>query len=544
MDLPPRPQSDAGPRRRRGVFGVLAAVMLALVAGACMPTLVDPPTSGKNFGQGPLEAVNDAAIAQAACGLTSTQLAAMMMAPTYGEAGGPVPSPMALSRYDNVSVNSTNVNLFSFGHTTGAYVNAFWSPGIGMWQFDSAGGWPFSAAGAIDSVTAANQAATTISYRWCNAPTSQQVDDATRRKYAWGPWYGCSTTSTCESIYASLVAGDKLDTAFDPTVTRYGGMQQRTCNVAGIGDGITCWYVNPTLAQGSKGWTGGTYNGTGSGVTPLPKPFYVVESAGKEYRIWLQADTGYDIGITASKTITANARTSLTWTASAALCDVTGGRGACSGRIAQTPSGPRMADPFGSLDTAVAGVDRTVTASGWAIDPDTSDPIDVHVYVDGVLGGGPAGRQQPSRRGPGGTRLRRRHTDIEPWSAGSRPELTRCAPLPSTSVPTARRTRSWGAPRSPSPVTRSGASTGSPRCRPACGPEDGRSTLTRPHRSMCTSTSTGPGPRPRPPPVPEVTSPSAIRGPARPTGTTPSWRPRAAATRCAPTASTSARRAP
>ena len=105
-----------------------------------------------------------------------------------------MPSPMALSRYDNVSVNSTNVNLFSFGRTTGAYVNAFWSPGIGMWQFDSAGGWPFSAAGAIDSVTAANQAATTISYRWCNAPTSQQVDDATRRKYAWGPWYGCSTT--------------------------------------------------------------------------------------------------------------------------------------------------------------------------------------------------------------------------------------------------------------------------------------------------------------------------------------------------------------
>ena len=45
-----------------------------------------------------------------------------------------------------------------------------------MWQFDSAGGWAFGAAGSIDSVTAANQAATTISYRWCNAPADRQAD--------------------------------------------------------------------------------------------------------------------------------------------------------------------------------------------------------------------------------------------------------------------------------------------------------------------------------------------------------------------------------
>ena len=374
MPLPPTTPTPA--RRRRSTAGVLVAVVLALVATACMPPLVEPPTSGKNFGQGPLDAVYDAASAKATCGLTPIQLSAMMMAITYSEAGGPVPSPMTLSRWDNVGVSSSNANLFAFGQTSGAYVNAFFSPGIGMWQFDSAGGWPFSAAGAIDSVTSANQAATTISYRWCNAPANQQTTEAARRKYAWGPWFGCSsgTPSPCEAVYASLAAGDKLNTAFDASVTRYGGMQQRTCNLDGVGDGLTCWYVNPALAQGSKGWTGGTYNGTSTGVTPLPKPFYVIEANGREYRVWIQDDTGYDIGITASKPITANARTSLTWTRSAGLCDVTSQRGQCTGG----------ASPIGSFDVASPAGPEKIRVGGWALDQDTAAPIAVHVYVDSV----------------------------------------------------------------------------------------------------------------------------------------------------------------
>jgi len=39
--------------------------------------------------------------------------------------------------------------------------------------------------------------------------------------------------------------------------------------------------------------------------------------------------------------------------------------------------------PFGSLDIA-AGTPEGITVSGWAIDPDSADPIAVHVYVDGV----------------------------------------------------------------------------------------------------------------------------------------------------------------
>jgi GH25 family lysozyme M1 (1,4-beta-N-acetylmuramidase) len=40
-------------------------------------------------------------------------------------------------------------------------------------------------------------------------------------------------------------------------------------------------------------------------------------------------------------------------------------------------------EPFGSADVVRGGVD-SVTVAGWAIDPDTADPAQVHVYIDGV----------------------------------------------------------------------------------------------------------------------------------------------------------------
>ena len=43
---------------------------------------------------------------------------------------------------------------------------------------------------------------------------------------------------------------------------------------------------------------------------------------------------------------------------------------------------PNGGDPFGQID-AVTGGPSKVTASGWAIDPDTSSAILVQMYVDG-----------------------------------------------------------------------------------------------------------------------------------------------------------------
>jgi SpoIID/LytB domain protein len=43
-------------------------------------------------------------------------------------------------------------------------------------------------------------------------------------------------------------------------------------------------------------------------------------------------------------------------------------------------------DPFGNVDSVTGTVDG-VDVAGWAIDPDTRDPIPVHVYVDGAPAG-------------------------------------------------------------------------------------------------------------------------------------------------------------
>jgi hypothetical protein len=67
------------------------------------------------------------------------------------------------------------------------------------------------------------------------------------------------------------------------------------------------------------------------------------------------------------------------------LCiDIRGARATTSTRVVCTsvtgPDGP----PIGSVDVVRAGLGSLVV-HGWAIDPDASTPIDVHVYVDGVL---------------------------------------------------------------------------------------------------------------------------------------------------------------
>ena len=364
--------------RRSIVVGFFLGVVF--FATSCLPGVVASPTSGLTYGKGPLDAIRDAASRtttsgpSSQCGLSSLELAVMMMVPTYFEAGGPVPSPMALSRWDNVNVRASNVNLFAFGQTTGPYVNAFFSPGIGLWQFDSAGGWDLTAADAIDAVTASNAAASTIAYRWCNAPDSRKVTPQSRRAYAWLPWFGCSsTTGNCETRYQQLILEGSINAAQDSGVDTSGGMSARTCDVAGLGSNLPCWYVNPANAQGSKGWTSLTYDPARPDfVTPLPKPFYVVRANGREYRIWLKVDTGYDIGITASHPVTTNARTSMVWERQANLCDKTQYRGECSGM-----------PPVGVLDSVSVGT-SSITVKGWAWDRDTTGVVPVHVYVGAV----------------------------------------------------------------------------------------------------------------------------------------------------------------
>lgn len=308
---------------RPGRMSVVRALFALAIVG--LPVLgigAGPPdgAAARTMGSGPLADVRNLAAAQSMCsGLTPDRLAAMAMVPTFPETGAPTnqaPSPMTLSRWDNQS------SLYAFG-TPGSADKAFFHPGIGMWQFDSAGGWPLTAATAINTATAAMQAIPMMRTRFCSASGT----DAARRKYAWGPWLECQSGTLCESLFSSLLVNDMLTVDQDMGVSSTGGMELRTCTIQGIGT-VTCGYVDPAKAQGYKAFA--TFPG-GNGVSPLTAPFYVFDAGGREYRYWLRADTGYSQTIEADKPITANARTSLTWRNLDNLCDNTMNRGACGG---------------------------------------------------------------------------------------------------------------------------------------------------------------------------------------------------------------------
>ena len=54
--------------------------------------------------------------------------------------------------------------------------------------------------------------------------------------------------------------------------------------------------------------------------------------------------------------------------------------------LARMPCANLLVDPMGDLNTVVGNA-SSIDVAGWALDPDTADPISVHVYVDGRWGG-------------------------------------------------------------------------------------------------------------------------------------------------------------
>lgn len=302
---------------------VLLAGLIVVVgspfAGAASPAA--DRAEARAFGDDPLTDVLAAAAAHQDCGLNRDQLSAAMLAPSWPETGAPAnlsPSPMTLSRYDDAP------GLWAFAGRS--YPRAFWHPGVGLWQFDSAGlGAPFTASQRIDTRVIADEMARVISSRYCTATGT----GAQRLAYAWTPWHACTGgDGRCLLIFAEIYDGNSrtlrnLDRI--ASVLSTGGMQQRTCRGGGVAGTFTCWRVDPSLAQGYNGFAQPGY----SSRTPITAPFYVYQAGGREYRHWLRADTGYATGVWATRPIGQNARTSLAWHGGETLCDVTRGAGAC-----------------------------------------------------------------------------------------------------------------------------------------------------------------------------------------------------------------------
>jgi hypothetical protein len=333
---------------------------VAALIAACLVTVAQPADARPTFGSDPLDDVLHWAAQEKRCGLTTNKLAALMLAPTFPETGAPsgtAPSPMTLSRWDN------QPGLHSFG-TVADQPRAFWHPGVGAWQFDSAGlGAPFTAAQAIDTYVVSAQAAATMAARWC---TNRSL------AYVWAPWYGCGST-TCRDLFNTIYRanGDRLvGVNRDAGVLRRGGMTRHSCTGQAKTGRFTCWRVDPSRAQGHRAFAAAGY-----GPAPISAPFYVYAANGREYRHWLRADTGYARDIWASRPLGANARTGLTWRRGTTL--IVGAAGAGAGRGDDEPG---TGGGAGFTDVALRA--WFVDALQWAVDGEV-----VAGYPDGTFRG-------------------------------------------------------------------------------------------------------------------------------------------------------------
>ncbi len=334
------------------------------------------------------------------CPITDDGLTALALAPVFKESSAATtaetaPAPMTLSRYDEWSgtygtTNNQDANygLYAFRNPNTSYLRAFWHPGIGVWQYDSAGlGAPLTTVEAMDTGVVAANVATLMAANYCN-PSSTLIGhgapftDQERRYSAWRDWgYPCTL---CQGFFDEMMGPDPNFANLNLVggITPLGGTVEHTCVLEGVASTLPCWYVNPSVGviQGATAWatlspTGGS--GPTVAPTPLSYPFYVVDRGSTEERHWLRADTGYAIDIRATRTIGQNARprsglpsSGLTWSTTSGLCDVTAVRGTCA---------PVPPDGFSSGALNVSSGYRPV-----ALDADGNGAGDVLWYRPGA----------------------------------------------------------------------------------------------------------------------------------------------------------------
>lgn len=223
----------------------------------------------KYFGQGPWEAIKAATEATTRCaGLSAPGLTALVVSPIFKESSAATlptsaPSPMTLSRYDEwngVMATTTNVSanygLYAFRDPYTAYTRAYWHPGIGIFQYDSAGvGAPYTAIERMDVRTVAADVARGMAARYCAPPVNivghaAPFTEQERRDAAWWPWWAGTTTRGCPLCQIEFDRMTGEDPYFSnislvPGITATGGAVRRSCTLGG--QTYECWYINPSV---------------------------------------------------------------------------------------------------------------------------------------------------------------------------------------------------------------------------------------------------------------------------------------------------------
>ncbi len=392
------------------------------------------------FGQGPWDAIQAASAVTARCAdLTGPELTALVTSPIFKESSAATsassaPAPMTLSRYDEwnglmstTTNRSANYGLYAFRNPYTAYPRAYWHPGIGIWQYDSAGvGAPYTAIERMDVRVVAADVASGMASRYCSPPAAvvghtAPFTEQERRDAAWWPWWAGSTTRSCplcQAEYDKMTASTPYfaNVSLVAGISATGGAQQRTCRLPGTSASVTCWYVDPSVGviQGATGWAQLSPDGKGSPTVapaPLSKPFYVIKRDGYEERHWLKADTGYSIDISGKRLLGKNERprsnqvgSGIGWSSTSGLCDLTTGRGSCG--VTPPPDNPVPAPEGSGLTSSITSVGGTFRPI--SLDANGDGKGDILWYAPGAAGdalwlGKGSGGFTPMRVSIGGT---------------------------------------------------------------------------------------------------------------------------------------------
>lgn len=315
------------------VRSVLALALAVFIA----PFIGVTGAQARSFGDGPLDAVKTQAGQYLCADLTKNRLAAMMLAPTWGEsaAGTGSPSPEAMGREDTYSLSSSNISLYSF-NTLADQRRMFFHGGIGIWMLDDAGlGVSMPAHQRIYVPTAADKVARVMSSAYCNSSGT----GAQRRAVAFSSWFSCNN-SACETIFQDIYCGTAdtvCNVTTDSSVTRMGGMSERTCRYYGDATQFTCFFVHIADAEGATSvWKREPKDGASNGGSPSPLTwdFYNWDGvSGQENRHWMAADSGSPLGdVHARRPEGSTSRGNVSWTWSSnsdELCDLSNSRGHC-----------------------------------------------------------------------------------------------------------------------------------------------------------------------------------------------------------------------
>ncbi len=290
---------------RRGGAGVTG--LAAVLAFPLLVWSASAASADGDFGSNPYVAVQRAASSVTGnsslntCGMTSAQLTAALIAPTYNESGNQTqtfaPSPGALGREDKNWPNLyVSDNAYKFSDDPRRRVD--WMPGTGLWQADDGGfGRPYS----TEKLTASGLAVPVARYligQYCSNGGSVAA------MFDMGMWSGCAQTlhssaGDCVYYYNQLYnsATGTLQAINKPAMSDGAGTKKRQCQIGNSQAAQTfdCYLVTPGTTTTEHCPPNMCGKSPTAGLA-LSAPFYVwraKDSSGYvEARYWPPSSTG------------------------------------------------------------------------------------------------------------------------------------------------------------------------------------------------------------------------------------------------------------